>query len=415
MMAASEDNTQTNSDSRWYKRVAWKIGVLWLALRVATGLVALIPSVLKRQTLDDVDEFDPLELTARVWPPSSPISDWVYRISVAPWFRWDAKYYVWSVSRGFSISDGSASFHPLLTLFAKPIHYGGTKPLTALLIVSTVATLLLYFAFYKLALADLSESGSWRATLIFALYPVAYTMYAPYTESSFLLFSVLMFLCLNQKRWGLAAVFGALATLTRQQGLFLLIPFAWELWKAREKRPLSIASGLLIPMAYVLWILYRTFELNDSSPDFSSFQGFVYSILISPSAHKVVAEQEFLFPLHALYLALVKLIAESNVPTLTDLVLGLGFCVLLALAWRNLRSTYRIYCLLLVVISFCYHTGMHVSSPYMGLPRHLLLAFPVFIGLAPRLSEYATSKWVKVEFFLLLLLTFFHCLRVWVP
>jgi hypothetical protein len=54
---------------------------------------------------------------------------------------------------------------------------------------------------------------------------------------------------------------------------------------------------------------------------------------------------------------------------------------LLALAWRNMRISYRIYAVAIVLVSFSYHTGM--LYPYIALPRHLLLAFPVFIGLGP--------------------------------
>jgi hypothetical protein len=111
----------------------------------------------------------------------------------------------------------------------------------------------------------------------------------------------------------------------------------------------------------------------------------------------------------------VKLWQVHNVPTITDLLLGACMIVLTVLSWRNLRNSYRAYVLIIVIVAFCYHTGMQVSSPYMGLPRHLLLAFPVFIGLAPRVSAYATNKLFKVELLGMLLLTFFHCLRVWVP
>jgi hypothetical protein len=102
-------------------------------------------------------------------------------------------------------------------------------------------------------------------------------------------------------------------------------------------------------------------------------------------------------------------------PTITDLLLGACMVIITVLSWRNLRNSYRVYVLIILLVSFGYHTGMQVSSPYMGLPRHLLLAFPVFVGLAPRVSAYATSKLFKIGLVGLLLLTFFHCLLVWVP
>lgn len=382
-------------------------------MRVLTSAVALVPSILIRKVHAD---FSPLELIIPVWPPSTPILAWLDRVLVQPWSRWDAKYYIWGTSRGFSIEDGSASFHPLLPLLAKPIFYFTGSPLFALLVVSTVAALALYFCFYRLARLELeNDEVAWRATLLFIIFPVSYVFYAPYTESTFLLFAVLLFYFARQRRWVLAALCGALATLTRQQGLFLIVPLVMELWSTRERKPLAYASVLLIPIAYGGWVLYRTFALADSYPDFSSVQGLIYSTLISRSAHQVVAEQSFLFPLHALYLAFVKLWQAHNVPTITDLLLGAIVILLTVLSWRNLRNSYRIYVLIILIVSFGYHTGMEVSSPYMGLPRHLLLAFPVFIGVAPRVTPYAMNKFFKLGLGGLLLLTFFHCLRAWVP
>jgi len=224
-----------------------------------------------------------------------------------------------------------------------------------------------------------------------------------------------MFLFARQRQWLLAGMCGALATLTRQQGLFLLIPLGWELWKSHENRIKSLAIVSLIPLAYAGWVVYRGLALMDGRPDLSSFQGFVYSVLISPSAHKVVPDQQFLFPPHGLYLAFVKLVKEPNIPTTIDLLIGFAFITLTVIAWRNLRTSYKLYCLTILLVSFGYHTGMRVSSPYMGLPRHLLLAFPIFIGLAPRVSQSLMDRLFKIGLFGMLLLTFFHCIGVWVP
>ena len=383
-----------------------------MLLRVLTSSVALVPSILIRRL--NVS-FSPIELSIPVWPPSFPLLGWLERVIVEPWFRWDAKYFMWATSQGFSVDDGTASFHPLLPFLAKPIFFLTGSSLFAILLIATLATLGLYFFFYRLARLDLEDDAAWRATLLFATFPGSYVFYAPYTESTFLLFAVLLFYFARERQWLLAGICGALATLTRQQGLFLMAPFVMELWSAKERKPQVVATVLLIPIAYGVWILYRTFALADSYPDLSSFRGLIYSTVISPSTYRVVAEQDFLFPLHALYLAFVKVWRDPNVPTSTDLFIGACVITITILAWRHLRNSYRVYVLIIVIISFSHHTGMQPSSPYMGLPRHLLLAFPIFIGLASRVTPYAMNKLFKVGLLGMLLLTFFHCLRVWVP
>ncbi len=393
----------------------WEIPALFLLLRVLTSIVALVPSMFPRNGTFGKSEHSPLEVMIQVWPPSHPLALWIERIAVAPWQRWDAKYFVAAVGRGFSTADGSASFHPLLVWLSAPINYVTGSPLFALLSIATLSTLCLYFAFQELARLDLPNDIARRATLLFALYPFSYVFYAPYTESTFLLYAVLFFLFARRRRWLLAGLCGAAATLARQQGLFLIIPLMWELWASKERRPGALASIPLIAFAYLFWILYRTFALADSAPDVSTLQGLIYSVLISSSSRKVIAEQAFLFPPYAFYLALVKLWQEPNLAILLDLTLGVFFAAISIAAWRNLRTSYRLYVLTILLLSFSYNTGMIYSSTYMGLPRHLLLAFPIFIGLAPRLSDYASSKLYKVGFFGLLLLTFFHCIGVWVP
>jgi hypothetical protein len=54
--------------------------------------------------------------------------------------------------------------------------------------------------------------------------------------------------------------------------------------------------------------------------------------------------------------------------------------------------------------------------PYMGLPRHLLLAFPVFIGLGPLIRH----PWVRLPIVIVGLLSIFFLLlqytvHGWVP
>jgi hypothetical protein len=87
---------------------------------------------------------------------------------------------------------------------------------------------------------------------------------------------------------------------------------------------------------------------------------------------------------------------------------------MLVLAWPRMRISYQLYSVILVLVAFAYHTGPYY--PYMGLPRHLLIAFPVFIGLAPLIK----SGWQRLIifglgilgiFFLLLL----YVIRGWVP
>ena len=95
-------------------------------------------------------------------------------------------------------------------------------------------------------------------------------------------------------------------------------------------------------------------------------------------------------------------------------MLALAFLVAVVVSWRYIRTSYRIYTATILLLSFSYYTGP--VHPYMGLPRHLLLAFPVFIGLAPWIREQRMQTPVMVLgglgwFFMLML----YVLETWVP
>jgi hypothetical protein len=308
------------------------------------------------------------------------------------WQRWDTLYYVAIVSTGYSAHDGTTNFHPLFPWLARlPLPFSGL-PIIALLLVSSIATLGSYVVFDHLARLDLAKQQARMATLAFALWPISYVLYLPYTESLWLLCAIAAFLLARKGRWWTASLTAAAATLTRQQGLFLLAPLAWELWistnhdwRAALKRWRSWVSLFTIPLAYVLWIMYRTFFIFDSKLNFDTVDGFLYSTLLSPATSRVVEGYRFVWPWKASYLAVQRALSLSYLNPWVDLTFGAAFLLLIAFAWRGMRTSYRIYVFLIAVISFSFHTGTTATGgAYLALPRHLLLAFPVFIGLASR-------------------------------
>ncbi len=78
-----------------------------------------------------------------------------------------------------------------------------------------------------------------RTVLYTAVFPTALFFVAPYSESLFLLLSVLVFWWARSRRWELAGLAGALAALTRNVGVLLALPIAVEaIHLAVRSRPL---------------------------------------------------------------------------------------------------------------------------------------------------------------------------------
>jgi len=389
------------------------IFILWILLRILTSILAAFVS--------EVKPGSPIETSVEILPASAPTAQWVDRTFLSPWLRWDAEWYQQIVTHGYSAMDGTAQFHPLYPWLATPLARAGLSPLLALMVITALAGLALFYSFLKLAQMDLVAKDAFFALLLFAFSPPAFVLFAPYPEALFLLFAVLCLFFARRGAWWLACTMGGLATLTRQQGIFLLIPVVWELWEQKKHQSNHLLKQwrdwlalFLIPAGYGIWIIYRAFFLSDWQINFSSAQDFIYSFFISPSATQVVQSQEFIWPWQALYFSLSKLVARPDIDLWVNISAGLAFLLLLGFAWKQMRTSYRLFALVITWISFSYYTGE--IHPYMGLPRHLYLAFPVFIGLAGRIRK----PWLRllsvgisaitIAFFVVIYVT-----NTWVP
>jgi hypothetical protein len=385
--------------------------VLLLALRALLGLFGVVLS--QARPISPAEQQLPLSA-------SLGLGDWLSRALVLPWLRWDTDLYVGLAENGYRPGDPAIQLHPLYPWLGQLLHVLlGLSGLLALLIVSSVAALALAVAVERLALLDLEPAAARRATLLLLLAPPAFILLAAYSEGLFLLCSALALLWAREQRWWLAGLAGFGAALTRQQGVFLALPLLWEMagaaggWRALARRWRWWPALALPALGLVAFVLFRALALGDVDFRWAEPRSWIYSLVISKHAEQVVPVQAFLLPPHALWLALTHL-AAPDLQISVDLTLGVLFVALLALGWGRLRPSYRVYALTLALVAFAYHTGP--KYPYMGLPRHLLLALPVFFPLgawaAPRrrllpllLGSFLGYLFLGVLFFL----------KAWVP
>ena len=373
---------------------------LWLGLRVASVVVALLAFY-----------FHPAGRPGRAGTS-------LIRFLLSPFNSWDVKYYVQIVRDGYQPGSPTTNLHPLYPWISALLATVIREPLLSLLLVSSVAGVVLTIAFYRLARLDCNEEQAWHATAFLLCWPVSVALFIPYTEALFLLLSVYCLFVARHQRFWLAGVAGALATLTRQQGLFLVLPLAWEIWEASGRRWSTALRKslplLFVPAAYALWVVYRAVAINDVHPDFSSIQKFLHTVMISPSSYEITKEHAFLPPWSTIWRALGVFWRHEVLPyAFIDLLLGAVFIVLAVLSWRYLRTSYRLYSIAIVLVSLSFYAGD--ENPFLALPRHFLLAFPVFIGLAARYQfrRFPLLLFVMVECQMGLLVSFVW--QRWVP
>ena len=334
-----------------------------------------------------------------------------------PWNSYDAEYYIRIVKNGYQHGDITSGFHPLYPWSAYALSLLIQNPLLSLMLVSSAAGLLLTLAFYRLALVDANHDQAWTATALFLCWPVTVAIFAPYTEALFLLMAVCCLFAARKKHYWISGIFGGLAALTRQHGIFLALPLAWELWEFSNRewrRALRhwykwLAVGL-VPCGYGLWILYRAFAISDVKPDFSSPQRFIYSVMVSPTAYEIYKDQQFVAPWVAVWKAATVLWRGGvHWSAYGDVFLGILFILMFVFAWRYIRTSYRLYSLVVILAALSLNTGTGIN-PYISLPRHMLPALPVFIGVA------LGYKFQRLNFVLVVLAicqSLFLCCFVW--
>lgn len=169
----------------------------------------------------------------------------------------DSGWYFDIAKRGYFFSTtgtSSIAFFPLYPLAMRALAWpfgGGDRAIwIAGLVISAVAFALALLAIYQLTEKVLGDRQSARQTVLYlAVYPFSFFFTSVYTESLFLLTSVLACSCAYDKQWIRAGLWGALATLTRPNGILIGVPLLLLAVQDRSK-PKDLAGRLaaLLPV-----------------------------------------------------------------------------------------------------------------------------------------------------------------------
>jgi Mannosyltransferase (PIG-V) len=197
--------------------------VVFLAARIGLSLLSVV-------AVDLIEPLPPVDVPGRSAPAATP--GWPNAIDATE--RQDAVWYLRLADDGWSGDDASAAFFPLYPLTVRVVAWvlpGDT--LLAALLVSNLAFLGALLALFALTADAFGTRVARRAIVVAAIFPTAFFFLAPYTESLFLLLSILAFRAARHDRWGHVAVWGALAALTRSVGLVLIPALLIDAWTSR--------------------------------------------------------------------------------------------------------------------------------------------------------------------------------------
>lgn len=178
---------------------------------------------------------------------------------------WDASWYLRILQSGYgALPEEALRFFPLLPLVAAPLRLFA-DPRVALLVVANAAALGAGFAVHRLTLTETGDRRlADRTAWVMAFFPSAFVLVMGYAEGLLIASAALCFLGLRTRRFGLAAVAGFAAGLSRPLGVLLVVPAAVEVvraWRAdrgvRRQALVAIVAPVAGAAVYLAWVGVR--------------------------------------------------------------------------------------------------------------------------------------------------------------
>jgi len=324
-----------------------------------------------------------------------------------PWLNFDGRNYLEIASQGYvhKYRVDLRVFFPLYPLLIRILSFNFRfYPVLVGLIISLTSFIGCLFVFDRL-LHDENVSKKTRAKvfILLLLFPTSYYFLAFYTESLFLLLTLLTFYYLNKKNFLLASIFTAFATATRIIGLALIPAILFEAYhsyKRNKKIPFLI---IITPLGYFIYSAYLQ--------------------MISGNAFSVILKQKdwnrqisIFSPWTALKEGFVKIVygsALSRSNTIIHFIEQLEFfmailiLIFLIISINKIKFSYWLYVFFSLVPIF-------FSGMLSSIPRYIIVMFPIYIFLARKIPEKYFYFICTVFFILLIILTSLFLRGYWV-
>lgn len=306
--------------------------------------------------------------------------DWYQTISM--WANFDGTHYFDLAKFWYAVphhTDNVYAFFPVFPFLARIFGFNGNYLISGLLVANVAFIAALYFL-YKLLLLDFKRKTVRLTIFILLFFPTAFFFGAYYTESVFLLLSVLVFYFARKGNFLLAALAALVASATRITGIFLWPALAIELYlyfgKSFKKmfRPETVLLALP-PLGLVAFMKYQLLKTGNpiyfitSQPAFGSQRTINRIILI----HQVIYR----------YLKMMIFVNHTNILFFTvtlEFVIAVGFLGLIIYGLNKLRPSYLLY----VSLSYFLPT---FTGTFSSVPRYVLVLFPLFALLASVLEK----------------------------
>jgi hypothetical protein len=372
-----------NLDPAWRRALTAFLAIRILLLAVAVLVVALYPGSLDPQA----------SFRQRIGIPAveGPVPNALWGV----WLRWDTLWYIRYARDGLLPADHPEyrafwPLYPWLMRWVAPL-LGGSH-LAAGLLISNAALVVALVLFYRLVEMESDVHAARRGTWYLLLFPSAFFLYAAYSESSFLVFSLGAFYAARRSRWLRAGLWVAGAALLRIPGAFLIPALGfeylrqrtgtrgWSAWRSAEWWRGTLLQGwpFLIMLAGAAFMpAYTALFLKGEG----------VGATIDFHVRTAVAGEGWVFPWEALAEA-VRSLTTGRFFFIQpfDLAATLLMLYLTVMAFCRLPLTYAIY---MAITMLALLSRSIPQQPLISALRYVLGLFPAFM----LLGEVGRTPW----------------------
>ncbi|KKQ34254.1 MAG: hypothetical protein US51_C0046G0007 [Microgenomates group bacterium GW2011_GWA2_37_6] len=293
----------------------------------------------------------------------------------------------------------------------------GVHPVIAGQIISNIFFLGALFVSLKLLSIDKKRSSFLLFGAVLILFPTSFFYGAVYNDSLFFFLATTSLYFARKRSFLLASVAGALATLSRLNGLVLVFPILFEFLSAKDKNPLDtwnltklkeeigreirklipgekVYFVILIPLAFLGYLLFTQINYESWTKVFS--------------AMSVWNQDKVIFPLQVFwrYIKIIGSFEFSNYVyqvALIELLFVVLYIGVLIYSYKKIRFSYWLFFAVSILIP-------SLTGTFQGMPRYGLHLYPFFLSLVLFLEQRSIPS--KLIYFAISVFLLYYCLSL---
>lgn len=317
---------------------------------------------------------------------------------VYPWANFDGVHYLDIAANGYKNNGRFFPFFPVaIHLLSLGAQQNTTLQFLVAFFISNFSFFISLILLYKLVKKQFDEKIAFWSCIFLMVFPTSFFFVSIYSEGLFLLLILLSFYFADRKSFLLAGAFAGLSALTRPVGIVMFPVLLYMTYRSyRSHMTYRILYPFLVPLFLSVFALYCYFRWQDP----------LYFIHAQGLLSNGRSVSSFVFPFQTVYRYFKILTSVSSHVyewwvALLEIICFLIASTLLVIAWiKKIRFEYLFF----ATSAFLLPSS---SGTFSGLPRYILILFPIFIVLGTMQSKLLRIVYITFSLtltFILLLL-----------